>query len=105
MKFLALATVVSTASAFLAPVPMHTRTQGRVSHNFDISLQSHAFHLVQGVDRGRAFPLTWMGTAEWNIDLHPRRMLGTQASLRTVSRSSLTARITMLANGYAFLSF
>jgi len=105
MKFLALATIVSTASAFLAPVPIHTRTQGRVSHNFDISFLSHAYHLVQGVDRGRAFPLTWMGPAEWNIDLYPRRTLCTQASLRTVSRSSLTARIAMLANGYASRSF
>lgn len=31
MKFLTFATVVGTASAFLAPAPMHTRTQGRVS--------------------------------------------------------------------------
>lgn len=31
MKFLTFATIVGTASAFLAPAPMHTRTQGRVS--------------------------------------------------------------------------
>ncbi|GAB5030505.1 light-harvesting protein [Nannochloropsis oceanica] len=30
MKFLTFATVVGTASAFLAPAPMHTRTQGRM---------------------------------------------------------------------------
>lgn len=48
MKFLTFATIVGTASAFLAPAPMHTRTQGRVSTLvLPLNLVSCVVHVIR----------------------------------------------------------